>query len=116
MDAVTPPPARTAAARAAAGPLLAIALAAGAGVAALWSVVLHLPPELMCPAALPVPWWCSDAGVQAHGLRLTGVVLAVAAVAAGLVLLLGRRWPRAAWLLPLAVGAAGWASHAAAAP
>lgn len=116
VDTVIPAPARLAAARAAAGPLLAIALVAGAGVAALWSVVLRLPPDLMCPTVLPVPWWCSGAGVRAHGLRLTGVVLAVAAGAAGLAVLLGLRRSRAAWLLPLAVGAAGWAAHAAAAP
>lgn len=116
MDTVAPAPARNAAARTVAGPLLAIALVAGAGVAALWPVVLELPPDLMCPAVLPVPWWCSSPGARAHGLRLTGAVLAAAAAAAGLAVLLGRRWPRAAWLLPLAVGAAGWATHSAAAP
>ncbi|WP_147795880.1 hypothetical protein [Cellulomonas sp. Y8] len=116
MDSATPAAARTAAARAVAGPLLAIALVAGAGVAALWPAVLGLPPDLMCPAVLPVPWWCSAGGARAHGLRLTGALLAAAAGAAALAVLLGRRWPRAAWLLPLAVGAAGWAAHAAAAP
>jgi uncharacterized membrane protein len=70
----------------------------------------------VCPAVLPAPWWCSAEGVRARGLRLTGAVLAVAGVAAGLAVLLGRRWPRAAWLLPLAVGVAGWAASGAAAP
>lgn len=116
VDSATPAAPRTAASRAVAGPLLATALVAGAGVAALWPVVLRLPPDLMCPAVLPVPWWCSVGGARAHGLRLTGALLAVAAGAAGLAVLLGRRWPRAAWLLPLAVGAAGWAARAAAAP
>ena len=116
VDTVTPAPARPAAARAVAGPVLATALVAAAAVAALWLLGLPQPHQQVCPAVLPVPWWCSAEGVRAHGLRLTGLVLAVAGVAAVVAVRLGRRWPRAAWLPPLAVCLAGWAAYGATTP